>query len=64
MDRSGADEMSAKLRHLGYNSYIVETEIAGQTWYRVRVGPYATEEEARAAEQRLHEQYTGAFTTR
>ena len=64
MDRTGADAMVAKLRHLGYDTYIVETEIAGQTWYRVRVGPYATEEEARAAEQRLHAQYTGAFTTR
>ncbi len=59
MDRRGADEMVRKLRPLGYLPYIVETEMNGRAWYRVRVGPYATEADARAAEQRLHDQYSG-----
>jgi len=60
MDHRGAEEMVRRLRPLGYLPYIVETEMNGQAWYRVRVGPYATEADARAAEQRLHDQYSGA----
>lgn len=57
MDKNGADEMVGKLQRMGYQAYTMHTEIGGQTWYRVRVGPYATEAEARAAEERLHEEY-------
>ena len=62
MDRSGADSMVAKLRHLGYEGYLVETLIGGETWYRVRIGPFATEAAAQAAEQKLHDQYTGSVS--
>lgn len=64
MDKRGAEDMIKRLRSLGYLPYIVETDIDGQTWYRVRVGPYESEAEARAAEAKLHERYSGAFTTR
>ncbi len=60
MDKSGADGMVAKLRHLGYEGYLVETLIGGETWYRVRIGPFPTEAEAQSAEQKLHADYTGA----
>src|SRR5271157_3477036 len=40
MDRSGAEAMVAKLHNFGYSAYMVETLIGGQTWYRVRVGPF------------------------
>ena len=62
MDRSGADAMVAKLRHLGYESYLVETLIGSQTWYRVRIGPFATEALAQATEKKLHDQYTGSVS--
>jgi cell division protein FtsN len=64
MDRIGADEMIAKLRDLGYQPYAVEMQIDGRTWYRVRVGPYASEEEARAAQARLKQEYRAAYTAR
>ena len=61
MDKTGADDMIRKLKALGYSSYEVGTNISGQTWYRVRVGPYATPEEARAAQAKLKEQYKAAY---
>jgi cell division septation protein DedD len=63
MDKSGADEMVSRLKSLGYNAQEVKTPLNGQTWYRVRVGPYASAEEATAAENELHEQYKQNFTT-
>jgi cell division septation protein DedD len=63
MDKSGADEMVTRLKSLGYNAQEVKTAINGQTWYRVRVGPYASAEEATAAQDRLREQYKQAYTT-
>ena len=63
MDKSGADEMVSRLRDLGYNAQEVKTALNGQTWYRVRVGPYASAEEATAAENELHDKYKQAYTT-
>jgi DedD protein len=63
MDKSGADEMVARLKSLGYNAQEVKTALNGGVWYRVRVGPYASAEEARAAQDRLREQYKQAYTT-
>ena len=63
MDKSGADEMVARLKSLGYNAQEVKVALNGQTWYRVRVGPYASADEATAAQDRLREQYKQAYTT-
>ena len=63
MDKSGADEMVARLKSLGYNAQEVKTALNGQLWYRVRVGPYASAEEASTAQDRLREQYKQAYTT-
>ena len=57
MDKGGADAMVQRLQALGFPASENEATYSGQTWYRVRVGPYASEEEAKQAEQRLHEQY-------
>ena len=62
MDEAGANQMLTRLHQLGYQAYKVETLIGGQTWYRVRVGPYATQDQAEAAETKLHQQYSGAVT--
>src|ERR1700693_2426993 len=63
MDKSGADEMVTRLKSLGYNAQEAKTALNGQIWYRVRVGPYASAEEATAAQDRLREQYKQAYTT-
>jgi septal ring-binding cell division protein DamX len=61
MDINGADQMIARLRKLGYPSHLVPTEISGQRWYKVEVGPYATAEEASAAETALRRGYDAAY---
>jgi cell division septation protein DedD len=61
MDKSGADEMVNRLRGLGYNAQESTTSLEGQTWYRVKVGPYNSEDDAREAEQKLRDQYKHAF---
>jgi cell division protein FtsN len=61
MDHTGAEQMAGRLRQLGYQATITESDIGGRTWYRVRVGPYGTEEEAREAEQKLRERYESTF---
>jgi septal ring-binding cell division protein DamX len=63
MDKSGADEMVSRLRSLGYNAQETTIQLSGETWYRVRVGPYASADEATAAQNRLREQYKQAYTT-
>jgi len=63
MDKSGADEMVSRLKGLGYNAQEVKTPLNGQVWYRVRVGPYASADEATAAQNDLREKYKQNFTT-
>ena len=61
MDINGADEMMARLRKLGYSSHLVPTEISGQRWYKVEIGPYTTAEEASNAEASLRRRYDAAY---
>ncbi len=63
MDKSGADEMVSRLKTLGYNAQETKVALNGQTWYRVRVGPYASAEEATAAQNELRDKYKQAYTT-
>jgi cell division protein FtsN len=63
MDRSGADAMVARLKSLGYNAQAYQTTLGGQVWYRVRVGPYYSQEDAAAAQVKLRDQYRQAYTT-
>lgn len=62
MDRSGADQMVQRLQSLGYPAAAETTNIDGQTWYRVKVGPYDSQEEAQDAQAKLREQYKAAYT--
>jgi SPOR domain len=59
MDWQGAQQMAQKLRAKGFQPTIVKTQLAGQTWYRLRVGHYATPQEAQAAETKLHQEFNG-----
>ncbi len=61
MDRNGADSMAQRLQRLGYTPHLVPTLIAGQTWYKVEVGPYATQDEAAAAQEQLRQKYNSAY---
>ena len=40
---------------------VVAMEIAGQRWYKVEVGPYATAEEASNAEAELRQKYDSTY---
>jgi hypothetical protein len=61
MDIRNADQMMARFQKLGYPSHLVPTEIAGQRWYKVEVGPYATPEEASSAEAQLRQKYDTTY---
>ena len=61
MDRASASRMYSRLLALGYTSRIVPTQINGQTWYKVQVGPYPSAEDARAAQDQLRAAYTARF---
>jgi cell division septation protein DedD len=61
MDRKGADQMAQRLQQLGYQPHLVSSRIAGQTWYKVDVGPYASQDEAATAEAELRQKYNSAF---
>jgi cell division septation protein DedD len=62
MDRTNAEQMTARLQKLGYRAFMVPTDISGQTWWRVRVGPYQSQEEASTAEQELRTKYRDTYT--
>jgi hypothetical protein len=61
MDHAAATRMAARLLGLGYTSHVLPSQIDGQTWYRVQVGPYSTSNEARAAQAQLREAYTARY---
>jgi cell division septation protein DedD len=47
--RSTADNEVGRLSAAGFSAFVEEGMVAGQTWYRVRVGRYASEKEAAQA---------------
>jgi cell division septation protein DedD len=61
MDLNGGNAMMKRLEQLGYQAHLVPTEIAGQTWYRVEVGPYTSQQDAAAAEVELRQKYNSAY---
>src|SRR5260370_9612235 len=56
MDRNGADSMAQRLQRLGYTPHLVPTLIAGPTWYKVEIGPYATQDEAPTPQEPIPQQ--------
>ena len=61
MDRNGADQMVQRLQSLGYPAVAETTNIDGQLWYRVKVGPYDSQEEAQDAQEQLRQQYKDRY---
>ena len=62
MDANSAAQMIQRLQTLGYHPRRVATSINGQTWFKVQVGPYATREEATAAEEQMRQQYNSSYS--
>ena len=61
-ERSVADKLAAKLAGKGYAAYTVRTQVAGKgTWYRVRVGAYASRADAQGTLGRLKGEGIDAF---
>ncbi len=48
-----AQSLTQKLKKKGYDAYVISADIQGRTWYRVRVGNFATRQEARALQEVL-----------
>jgi cell division protein FtsN len=54
--RAQADTLRARLSAAGLDAYVSEGETPAGTRYRVRIGSYATPEDARQAAARIGEQ--------
>lgn len=61
MDSTSANQMVKRLQALGYRPHLAPTPINGATWYKVEVGPYATQAEAATAEAELRQKYNGTY---
>lgn len=53
--RSEAEQLQGTLRRRGYDATIVQVERDGDTWYRLRVGRYASAEQATDTMRRLRD---------
>lgn len=61
--RDVADTLAERLKSAGYHSYVVQAQVKGQTFYRVRVGPLDAQAQAESLRQSLARQegYHDAF---
>ncbi len=63
-----ASSLVERLKANGYDGYVIQAKVKGQTYYRVRVGRFATREEAEivrrslALEERYRDAYHGRLT--
>jgi cell division septation protein DedD len=48
-----AEDRLSALRAAGHSAYLVHALVKGQTWYRVRIGPYASPADAAEAKKQL-----------
>ena len=63
--RDIADTLVQRLKAKGYDGYVVQAEVKGQTYYRVRVGYFDSRERAESVRQSLtrQESYRDAYLT-
>ncbi len=61
-DKAAADEMLRRIASLGFKACEKTITVNGEKQYAVRIGPYATADEAAAAQEKLHQQYKAAFS--
>jgi cell division septation protein DedD len=56
--RQKAEELRTIWQDRGYTAYVVETDIPGSgRYYRVRVGPFGTQEEAREVASNMQSRF-------
>lgn len=55
--RDEAAAMQKKLKEDGYNAYITDFNLKGKQWYRLRVGFYLSEEDAKAVSKKIAKTY-------
>jgi DedD protein len=62
-DKKYADRWADRLKTKGYDAFVVDADVKGQTWYRVRVGHFAARQEAEALRTTLESQegLSGSF---
>ncbi len=62
-DKKFADRWADQLKAKGYDAFVVDADVKGQTWYRVRVGHFAARQEAEALRAALEskEGLSGSF---
>ena len=60
-----ADALADRLKSAGYESYVIQAQVKGQTFYRVRVGSLNGQEQAESLRQALADQegFRDAFLT-
>jgi DedD protein len=65
-DAKSANDLIDRLKNKGYNAFVTEANINEKQWYRVRVGRFASRDEAIKTEASLKnsENYPKAFATR
>jgi cell division septation protein DedD len=65
-DAKSAGDLVDRLKNKGYNAFVTEANVKGKVWYRVRVGRFASREEAEktAAALKSNEDLGKAFATR
>lgn len=58
-----AESLAQQLKTNGYDGYVLQAEVKGQTYFRVRVGRFASQEEAESLRQLLadEEDYRSAY---
>jgi septal ring-binding cell division protein DamX len=61
MDLSGANQMIRRLQKIGYPAHLVATPIDGQTWYKVEVGPYSSQDAAASAQTAMRQKYNDEY---
>lgn len=62
--RGDADRIAQRLSSAGFDAYVAEGTVNGRTWYRVRVGRYATSAEAQEVAAKLRGTEDGVWVTR
>jgi cell division septation protein DedD len=65
-DAKSASDLVDRLKNKGYNAFVTEANVKGKVWYRVRVGRFASREEAEktVAALKSNEDLGKAFATR
>ena len=65
LSKSKADNEATLLRDAGYQAYVDSKTVAGETWFRVRVGRYTTKNEAGEKSSQLQRMLEGrVFVTK